>query len=138
MTGHDVVLAARSQLDTPFMHQGRLPGQALDCAGLIVVVAKLLNIPIDDQGGYSRTPAHGLLEAAVHEQPAIQFVRLSEIAAGDILLMRFSGEPQHLAIFSGETIIHAYERVGKVAEHRLDTSWRRRIVSAHRFIQVVA
>lgn len=137
MTGHDIVLAARSQLDTPFMHQGRLPGMALDCAGLIVVVAKLLNIPIDDQAGYSRTPAHGLLEAAIHKQPAIQFVRLSEIAAGDILLMRFSGEPQHLAIFTGETIIHAYERVGKVAEHRLDMAWRRRIVSAHRFIQVV-
>ena len=47
--------------------------------------------------------------------------------------MRFSGEPQHLAIFTGENIIHSYESVGKVCEHRMADVWAVRIVRVYRF-----
>ena len=55
---------------------------------------------------------------------------------GDLLLMRFAGEPQHLAVFTGETIIHAYQATGRVVEHSLDDKWRRRIVRVYRFVGV--
>ncbi|MBK7357516.1 hypothetical protein [Propionivibrio sp.] len=54
-------------------------------------------------------------------------------SAGDILLIRFSGDPQHLAIFTGETIIHSYASVGAVCEHRMADVWAARIVCAYRF-----
>jgi cell wall-associated NlpC family hydrolase len=48
-------------------------------------------------------------------------------------MMRFTGEPQHVGIYTGDTLIHAYESVGKVVEHRMDDKWLRRIVRVYRF-----
>jgi hypothetical protein len=48
--------------------------------------------------------------------------------------MRFAGDPQHLAICAGDTIIHAYESAGQCCEHRLsDDLWAARIVRVYRF-----
>lgn len=137
MTPDAIVAVARAQLGTPFRHQGRLPGIALDCAGLVVVVADQLGLPHADQTGYARQPSGGRLEAALASQPGL--VRIDgEPQAGDVLLMRFSGMPQHLGICTDDTLIHAWEAAGKVVEHRLDTVWRRRIVAVYRFIEVSA
>ena len=62
-----------------------------------------------DVAGYSRTPSGGLLEASLDVQPGLDRVMLNERQPGDLLLMRFSSDPQHLAICAGDTIIHAYE-----------------------------
>lgn len=51
---------------------------------------------------------------------------------GDILLMRFAGEPQHIALYTGATLIHSYASIRRVVEHRLDIKWARRIVQAYR------
>ena len=134
MTADDIIAAARACLGTPFRHQGRLPGRALDCAGLIVAVADVLGVEYQDQTGYSRLPIGNLLEAALDAQPGLQ--RLSSITerqAGDILLMRFDTDPQHLAILAGGTVIHSYQNVGKVCEHRLSLGWAARIVRVYRF-----
>ena len=50
--------------------------------------------------------------------------------------MRFAADPQHLAIYTGETIIHAYEAVGRCCEHRLSSMWKARIVRLYRFAGV--
>jgi hypothetical protein len=47
--------------------------------------------------------------------------------------MRFSGDPQHLAICAGDTIIHAWQTVGKVAEHRFTDEWKSRVVRVYEF-----
>jgi cell wall-associated NlpC family hydrolase len=78
------------------------------------------------------------MESALDGQPQLVRVSASDMHAGDLLLMRFSGEPQHLAIYTGDTIIHAYERVGKVVEHGMDAAWRRRIVRVYRVLGVSA
>jgi len=67
----DIIAAARACLETPFVHQGRLPGQALDCAGLIIQVAKTLGLEHVDHSGYARLPGNGLLESALDNQPGI-------------------------------------------------------------------
>ncbi len=46
--------------------------------------------------------------------------------------MRFNKDPQHLAIFTGENIIHSWQIPGQVVEHRLDEDWAQRIVSIYR------
>jgi cell wall-associated NlpC family hydrolase len=133
MTDADIIQLARTQLGTPFRHQGRVPGLALDCAGLFVVVATALGLQVQDESGYGRNPWHGLLEQCIGRQPFLREVPKAEMRRGDVLLMRFSGEPQHIAIHAGATVIHAYESVGCVVEHRLADVWRARVVRVYRF-----
>jgi NlpC/P60 family putative phage cell wall peptidase len=126
-----IVAAARECLGTPFRHQGRLPGVALDCAGLVrhaLVAAGAVDVP--EVQGYGRAPDSDRLRQAV----AGYLTQVGTWQPGDVLLMRFGREPQHLAIVTDRGIIHAYERVGKVCEHVLCPRWRARIVSAYRYV----
>lgn len=139
MTADDILCAARACLETPFRHQGRAIGVGLDCAGLLIVVARQLGFDPIDVDGYGRTPAGGLLESALDRQACLR--RIGDIGTrqpGDLLLLRFAGDPQHLAIDAGETMIHAYASVGKCCEHRLSLPWAARIVRVYRFAGVDA
>jgi len=134
----DIINSARSQVGVKFMHQGRLAGQFLDCAGLVACVADQVGVEYNELPGYSRIPNNGILESVLDAQPCL--TRVYDRQPGDILLMRFSKEPQHVAIFAGlsggcgyETMIHTYEAVEQVCEHRLDSVWARRIVRIYRF-----
>lgn len=136
MTGADILAAARACLDTPFRHQGRVPGLALDCAGLIVSVAQALGIDHCDVADYGRLPNNGQLAGVLDAQPALRAVVVADMQPGDILLMRFVKEPQHLAFLGESTLIHSWEGAGKVCEHGIDDIWRRRIVRVYRFAGV--
>ena len=143
MTRDDIISAARSEIGTPFRHQGRLSGKALDCAGLIIMVAKAIGAEYIDFTGYSRHPSDGLLESALDAQSCLDRVALADMQAGDVLLMRFNSDPQHLAIFAGhspvyqaEGIVHAWLQARKVCEHVLTDEWRGRIVRVYRFAGV--
>ncbi|MCY1441669.1 putative phage cell wall peptidase, NlpC/P60 family [compost metagenome] len=133
MTSEEIIAVARSMLKTPFKHQARVPGLGLDCAGLLVCVCQELGVPIEDVQGYGRNPFNGLLEAAIRRQPFLREVPKGELQPGDVLLMRFSQAPQHVAIVTDLGIIHAYEHSGSVVEHRLADVWRARITHAFRF-----
>lgn len=129
----EIIAAARACIGTPFLHQGRIPGVALDCAGLLIAVAQAVGAEYQDVTGYGPNPSGGMLQAALDAQPGLGRVSANARAPGDLLLMRFSTEPQHLAVLTGETIIHAYSHVGTVCEHRLSSMWATRIVSVYRF-----
>ena len=131
MTADDVINAARSQVGVNFMHQGRCPGLALDCAGLGAFVASSLGVEYHEWPGYGRMPYEGLLESVLDNQPCL--IVVSELKPGDLLLLRIGREPQHIAIFTGSTLIHSFEKAGGVCEHELDDYWRRRIVRIYRF-----
>jgi cell wall-associated NlpC family hydrolase len=129
-----IIAAARECLGTPFRHQGRLLGEGLDCAGVAVHVGRRVGCEVLDVPGYGRTPAGGLLELALAAQGCLDEVAIADRRPGDLLLMRFDGDPQHLAILADGTLIHAYESVGKCCEHRLSSSWAARIQRAYRFV----
>ncbi|MBK7954571.1 MAG: C40 family peptidase [Candidatus Accumulibacter sp.] len=137
MTQDAIIAAARACVGTPFRHQGRLLGVALDCAGVAVHVANTLGLSPIDPAGYGRTPAFGMLEATLDGEPFLEPVTdLSDRQPGDLLLMRFTAEPQHLAIFTGDTINHAYEAPGLCCEHLFTDRWQKRIVCVYRFVGV--
>lgn len=138
MTPEKIVAVARAQVGTPFRHQGRLPGKALDCAGLVVHVAASLGVDYIDRKGYPTLPYGGLLESVLDAQPGLRRILPSTVrpANGDVLLMRFKGDPQHLAICAGETIIHAWAEPGAVAENDFTDLWRRRVVRIYEFVGV--
>ena len=131
VTVEAVLAAARATIGTPFAHQGRVLGRALDCAGVAAYVATQLGVEFNEWPGYNRQPHDGLLESVMDSQPCLMVVYNQQ--PGDILLMRFTGDPQHVAITTGETMIHAYEAVGRVVEHRIDAVWQARIVKTYRF-----
>lgn len=141
MTADDIIAIARSAIGTPFVHQGRVAGKGLDCVGLPMYVADRLGVEYVDVIGYPRRPEGGKLEATFDEHVAsgiLVRVKPSEMQAGDFLMMRFNKDPQHIAIYTGENIIHSYLQAGKVCEHRLDDVWLSRIVRVYRFSGVEA
>lgn len=126
----DVVDAARCWIGTPFVYQGRQKGVGVDCVGVVVGVAESLGFAVQDQKGYSRTPS-AILTRQLNEQA----VRVSQqdMQPGDILHLSMGGDPQHVAIYTGTSIIHSYESVGKCVEHGLNSQWSRRIRGVYRF-----
>ena len=126
MTPAAFIAAARSYVGAPFHHQGRTR-HGVDCIGLVVCAARDAGLALVDRTDYPRDP-NGLLPVEL----ARQFAAVESAQAGDILLMRFRGEPQHVAILADATLIHGYASIGRVVEHGLDAKWRRRIVAAYR------
>lgn len=124
------VAAARAMRDTPFKHQGRLPGVGLDCAGLVVCALREAGVAVRDIKGYARTPSQGLFVAMVIEH--CDEIAAADLACGDLCMFRFRGEPQHIGIFDAGNILHAHSGAGRVVEHGLDATWRARLTGCYR------
>lgn len=131
----DLVDFARECLGTPFKHQGRVNGRGLDCAGVLVHVMRRAGVPVIDSIGYPRMPVDNQITKILDAEPALERLTDKNYQPGDVLLMRFRHEPQHVAIFAGENIVHSYSAIGKVVEHRLSDVWRRRIVRGYRIVR---
>jgi hypothetical protein len=139
MTRDEIVAAARECLGTRFRHQGRIAGRALDCAGVLVHVARRLNLEHADPAAYGRHPCDGQLEHILDAQPALEPIALAERLPGDVAIFRVSAaEPQHIGILTDLGVLHAHALVRKVCEHRLDDVWTQRLVRVYRFRGVTA
>jgi cell wall-associated NlpC family hydrolase len=110
-TRAEVVAEARTWLGTPWVHQHRTKGVAVDCAGLVICVARDLGLvpPGFDFNGYTRSPDGTLL--AVCEQYMHRIPR-EQLQPGDVVVVSMKGEPQHMGIVadyvhSGLSIVHA-------------------------------
>jgi hypothetical protein len=143
MTPAEIVAIARETLGTPYQHQQRVNGQALDCAGVPVFVALRLGMSFNDVTDYGRLPVPAEMRSVLEKNMAR--VAKKDIQPGDVAWLRFEAEPQHFGIigdyqYGGFSLIHAYNGAGlnKVVEHRLDEQWLARIVAAWRYPGVAA
>jgi len=125
----DIVEAARSFLKVPFRHQGR-NRLGLDCLGLVIMSAELAGVELEDLKGYARVPDSDRLRSECDRQ--LKKVNMSDMRNGDLLLMVFRTEPQHIAIKTDIGIIHSHKADGGVVEHRLDDVWLKRIKGVYR------
>lgn len=139
-TRADVVAAARGMLGTPFRHRGRQPGLALDCAGLLICVARELAIvaPDFDVPDYTGNPDGSML-AWCDRILGPRVPRIS-MMPGDAIAVITESEPQHLGIvcdyrYGGLAIIHATnDRAhNRVIETRLMFTARFRFAGAWAF-----
>lgn len=136
-TSAEIAAAARGWLGTPFVHQGRRRGIGVDCAGVVIGVARELGLSQFDTRSYPAQPdpvqMRALLEA--HLDP----VAWTERRAGDILWFRVELDPQHLGLLvdAGEApvMVHAFGRPGvmKVVETRVDAFWQERLAGCYRY-----
>lgn len=141
-----IVAEALTWIDTAFHHQAHTKGLATDCIGLVASVGIATGAFAADawerefapHAGYQRSPANGALEAVCRRY----LVEVETARPGDVLLMRFHLEPQHLAIVvpleGGLGMVHAYSRVGKVVSHRYAGAWQARTVAVFAYPGVEA
>jgi NlpC/P60 family putative phage cell wall peptidase len=135
-TGMDVVRVARTWLGTPYHHQGRVKGAGVDCAGLLVGVAKELGLSDFDVTGYSGRPNGDSLTRVCQEQ--MTPITLEQLSAGDVLLFKFEAHAGHLGIFIGDnTLIHSYMPCRRVVEHSLDARWWSLVAGQYRLPGVI-
>ncbi|MEO6710026.1 MAG: hypothetical protein ABIP42_10650 [Planctomycetota bacterium] len=126
----DVVRIARSWLDTPYQHQQRMKGVGVDCAGLVIGVARELGIVAADFDvtGYPQTPDGKSLLLLCDR--FMRRVYPSEVQPGDVLVYQFHPKlgPQHMGIlgdylYGGLSLIQALgmsDGKGRVVEWNLD------------------
>lgn len=122
-TAAEVVAEARAWMDTPWRHQHRTKGVAVDCAGLIIGVARELGLVSADFDftGYGRQPDGSLLAVC---QLFMNRIPRDQMAAGDVLVVAAESDPQHLGIVvpyrhGGLALVHASSTARRVVETRL-------------------
>lgn len=138
--GLTIARQAREWLGTPYGHQQRMRGVLVDCAGLVIGVARELGLiaPEFDITAYPRSPdGKSLLE---HCNQWMTRIAKNEMQPGDVIVIRWAKDPQHLGIVGdyvhgGLSMIHAYSdgsSHGKVIEHHLGPAHLARFVASYR------
>jgi len=95
ITRQEIINAARNYLGVRYKHQGRTRF-GLDCLGLVVRVAHDLSLSNEDSTDYGSVPDGKRL---MREMDARLDITMNA-KPGDVLLMRFDKNPQHLAIMT--------------------------------------
>jgi NlpC/P60 family putative phage cell wall peptidase len=138
MKRENIVACARTYLGTPFAHQGRIRGMALDCVGLVICVGNDLSLPVPNYANYGMQAVDDTVLKRCKEH--LQEVPVEQMQPGDILCFRCEHLACHVGIatelMGNPGIIHAYSPNKKVVEHNLDFKWRRRIAGVFRFPNV--
>ena len=147
MNGSYISKQARTWIGTKFKHQGRAKKTpkskgGVDCIGLIVGVAKELNLK-DENGklisnydftGYSREPNGKLLEENFEKY----LEKADTLEEGNVVLFKFAKFPQHAGIvgnhpINGLSIIHSYLPAKQVCEHIINDTWKSNITGIYKF-----
>jgi NlpC/P60 family putative phage cell wall peptidase len=137
---HGVVLAARSWIGTPYVHQASVKGVGCDCLGLLRGVWRELHgeepesAPPYSPDWAEATGAETLRDALARHLNAIA---LNALAPGDVALFRMSprGPAKHCGIIAQQdgalTLIHARQNK-RVSEETFSPAWRRKLAFAFR------
>lgn len=147
-TTEQVWREARTWVGTPYRHHGRIKGDRCDCVGLIVGVGEFVGLTLYTRFDYSSHPkAEKLLKetgAVLIESPWRREDGPVQLVAGEVVAMCVGAalEPQHLGIVGmldngSQSIIHAFNKEGRVVEHTLSKWWASRIIRVYRYPNVI-
>lgn len=130
-----IVRYARSCIDTPFHHQGRVPGVGIDCLGVVVGAARATGRFVRDRTSYGKVPRPGDLRAAFLDHGCEEIPK-GQRAFGDFLQFWLGARrfDVHAAICTGPGMIHVEEHgARKVIEvTRIPPFWEQRLICAWR------
>lgn len=129
----DIIAAARRHIGTRWRHQGRTPGIALDCVGLVIKVAHELNVTDFDHTAYDRRSDFrtfiSLFRAHATERPK------TELLPGRIVIIP-TGGTAHCGILGdrdGLSLIHGYALSRRVTEEPWSPFWASCLVAVFSF-----
>ena len=119
-----MVAAAREWIGTPWVHQQRLKGVAVDCVGLVIGIGRELGMcaPDFDVNGYGRRPDGTLLAQCAQ---LMRHIPRDTMQPGDVIVVATDSAPCHMGILGdyrhgGLSLIHAaMGGLNRVVEHRL-------------------
>ncbi|WP_246605042.1 C40 family peptidase [Aquisediminimonas sediminicola] len=130
--GEDVPLvqAARAYVGVPFRPQGRDPALGLDCIGLVLVALRGVGVSGVVPADYR---LRGDQEARLlREMAAFGLRRIEAVTPGAVLVIATGVMQSHLAIWTGEGLIHADAHARRVVERPGPSPWPiRSIWAAH-------
>lgn len=127
-----MIATARSWIGTPWRHQARLPGVAMDCVGAVVCSARAAGLDVPDSTDYSEDTSGSELLELVSSVCA----RVDRERAGDLLVFRVGSRLWHVGIATGEgTMLHSRRTLsgGSLREEEIDGGWRARLHSVWRY-----
>jgi cell wall-associated NlpC family hydrolase len=139
VTRNDIIKEARGWVGVPFRHQGRTR-RGVDCAGLVIEVARALGLADCNIRDYRRTAAGydftDVFDTYMNKIP------LDARQAGDVILFRFGRFDCHCGIITDAArcgVVHAYQPAGVVLDEHLSpqSELMRSISKAYRFRGVV-
>jgi cell wall-associated NlpC family hydrolase len=122
----DIVASARSWVGVPYRHLGR-DRSGVDCAGLIMNVAKDFAIVPEAPAAYSNQPKGQTLLVPADKQ--MWKITRDRIIPGDIVVLWAwtPSEPQHFGVIGdsphGVTLIHAFSKFKAVTEQSWNRFW---------------
>lgn len=136
MTRNEIVEFARSYKGVPYRHQGRSV-RGVDCTGIVVLLGEKLGFYRESKKDlrYSRNPENFVLLEKMNEY--LIPIDFYDLKIGDVLLLRITLVPQHVAIVTPYNeysfgMVHSYDSIGRVVEHRLNRAWIDKVVQAYR------
>lgn len=129
-TREDIIIQARTWLDTKFRYQGRIKKNqyndgGVDCLGLVFGVFDELNYKYNgkllsyyDNIIYSKNPNFNILK----EKFSLFFKikNIYELDIGDVILKRISIKNYHLMFYNQSTVIHSSAVSHKVIENKIN------------------
>ena len=141
----------QEMVGTPFHHQGRLPGQVLDCGGVLICLLKSLGLPHKVREDYPLLPrlSRPHLMPGMEELVDLGALRLREgscqepLSVGEVAVFFVQSRrlPQHLGVVShitseGPVLVHSHTGIGRCVEEPLSPFWRSRIISVFQIVGV--
>ena len=131
----DVIVAeARTWLGVPWRHQGRSRA-GVDCAGLVVLVARALELADHDSTAYGRrAQGQGFVE---HFRAHMDGVAITQARPGDVLVFADQAYPCHCGFLTERLerphLLHAHATRRRVIEEPYAGEWPAKIKFAFRF-----
>lgn len=140
----DFLASVRTYLGTPYAHQGRTPGQRLDCLGVVLCALKEQGWQEQENSraatlDYQMRATDDLLEQTLRLEG--QEIALCDARPTDILIFRWPGQnfAQHCGVISRQIggqiyFIHAYNSRTQrtVNEQALRDEWRKLLIGTYR------
>jgi cell wall-associated NlpC family hydrolase len=139
VTGSDIVSVAKTYVGTPFHHLGRVKNLGIDCVGIILGVAKELEIPLvihPDFERYGRRTKNLSLLEYMDEQ----FLILKKREVGSIAVSWWdqqTKEPSHLGIVTSIGMVHTNGHLKIAIEEHWSPKWVTRIVAFYKYPGVI-
>lgn len=139
-----MVAAARRCVGTKWVHQGRQPGRALDCVGLLIEAVKGAGFDprpyLETIPNYGTLPTRRLLHRWFEEK--LVRVPLDDLKVADFALMTIRSFPMHCAMTTDRSghggegapfgLIHTWTAAGFVCEHDLREPGKHGILGFYR------
>lgn len=120
----------------PWKDSGRDGVLGVDCWGFVVYFYKdYFDIELNKYEGVSSLDTKDCSDFIVNSNTYELFEKVDSPEIGDIIMFNIGGEPLHVGIIVGESLmIHAHEVSGTVVESYENIRWKKRIEGFYRYV----